>query len=308
MIMVHGFSDHIGRYYEFFPSLAKAGIAVYGFDQRGWGRSVKTSAQRGLCGPTRTVLSDIAAFVRAQLPAEVPIFLCGHSMGGGEVLTLASSSEYDELIAQIRGFILEAPFIAFAKEQQPSWIEVNAGKLAAKILPRFHLTKVIPPENVSRDPAVQESIRDDKLLHDTGTLEGLSDMLDRTDGLSGGRFKLRPGVRSLLLLHGDADKVCSYESVAEWYERETKAVQDKAFRTYEGMYHQLHADYGKEKIYADVVEWLLERCPEGQAVGGSVEADVAPTETETESIRKGEGEGETATIETRTTGQGTAKL
>jgi acylglycerol lipase len=79
MIIIHGFNDHVNRYYDFFPYLAERGIAVYGMDQRGWGRSVKTHADKGKTGPTARVLADMAAFIRTQLPSEVPVFVLGHS-------------------------------------------------------------------------------------------------------------------------------------------------------------------------------------------------------------------------------------
>ncbi|KAI0124348.1 putative alpha/beta hydrolase [Xylariales sp. AK1849] len=257
MIMIHGFSDHVDRYYDFFPTLARAGIAVYGFDQRGWGRSVKKSSQRGLTGPTSEVIAEIAAFIKSQLPSEVPVFVLGHSMGGGQVLTLASSTEYDDVISQVRGWILEAPFIGFTPEEEPGWLTVFSGRLAGKLMPHFHLVRPILPEKLVRDPAVQQSIRDDELMHDTGTLEGLASMLDRTNALSTGKTKLSPKVKSLILMHGDSDRVCSYDKAKAWYEKET--VEDGEFRTFKGFYHQMHADPGKEKFYEEVRDWILER-------------------------------------------------
>lgn len=79
MVMFHGFSDHIDRYYGFFPHLAERGIAVYGLDQRGWGRSVTKHSEKGKTGPTTRVLADMAAFIRTQLPSDVPVFVLGHS-------------------------------------------------------------------------------------------------------------------------------------------------------------------------------------------------------------------------------------
>lgn len=79
MIMFHGFNDHIDRYYGFFPYLAERGIAVHGLDQRGWGRSARTSAEQGKTGPTTRVLADMEAFIRSHLPSDVPIFVLGHS-------------------------------------------------------------------------------------------------------------------------------------------------------------------------------------------------------------------------------------
>lgn len=34
LVFIHGFSDHIDTYGDFFPMLAAKGIEVYGFDQR----------------------------------------------------------------------------------------------------------------------------------------------------------------------------------------------------------------------------------------------------------------------------------
>lgn len=263
LIMIHGFSDHVGRYYDFFPTLARAGIAVYGFDQRGWGRSVKKPAERGLTGPTSTVTADMAAFIRAQLPSEVPVFVLGHSMGGGQVATLASDPGYAELVAQVRGWILESPFIGFTPTEEPSWLLVFSGRLAGKVLPHMHLTRPIPPEHVVRDAQVQQSIREDALMHNTGTLEGLASMLDRTDVLSRGKSRLLPQVRSLVLMHGDGDLVCSFDKAKAWFDRQS--LEDGTFKRYEGFYHQLHADPGKEAFYQDVVDWILARCDRGPA-------------------------------------------
>lgn len=86
VVFVHGFSDHCNTYLELFPTLACRQILVYAFDQRGWGRSVKKLSARGRTGSTSQVLDDIDSVVKSQLPSDLPLFLMGHSMGGGEVL------------------------------------------------------------------------------------------------------------------------------------------------------------------------------------------------------------------------------
>ncbi|KAH6655338.1 alpha/beta hydrolase [Truncatella angustata] len=268
MIMVHGFSDHMGRYYELFPTLAEAGIAVYGLDQRGWGRSVTKPAQRGLTGPTSQVTADIAAFIESQLPSDVPVFVLGHSMGGGQVLTLASDPKYEDLIKQVRGWILESPFIGFTAEEEPNFLTIFSGRLAGKLMPHFHLHRPIAADKISRDPEVVESIKQDKLMHDTGTLEGLAGLLDRTAALGKGDAKLSRNVKSLVLMHGDADRVCSFAKAKEWFERQN--IEDGEFRVYEGFYHQLHSDPGRERFYGEVRDWILERVQGGRKAGTEV--------------------------------------
>ncbi|KAI0396176.1 hydrolase [Xylariaceae sp. FL0594] len=294
MVMIHGFNDHVDRYYGLFPYLAARGIAVHGLDQRGWGRSVRTSADRGRTGPTARVLADMAAFIRSVLslssPVPVPVFVLGHSMGGGQVLTLASTPSYSSLVRQLRGLILESPFLGFAPELQPSRLTIVSGRLASHLLPHFQLHRPIPPEDVTRDVAVQQSIRDDPLMHEHGTLEGLAGMLDRTDALASGKLALERGVvRSLFMAHGDADKVTSFERSREWFDRECgsgggsvavqgeRKVPDATFKNYKGFAHQLHADPGKEEFYEDVANWILQRCDDdNSASAGKGEGKVQP--------------------------------
>ncbi|KAK6071838.1 monoglyceride lipase [Seiridium cupressi] len=280
LIMIHGFSDHMGRYYDFFPTLAQAGIAVYGMDQRGWGRSVTKPSLRGLTGPTLQVIADIAAFIESQLPSDVPLFVLGHSMGGGQVLTLASTPQYENLVKQVRGWILESPFIGFTAEEEPGWLTIFSGRLAGKLMPHFHLYRPIAPEKVTRDPEVIASIEQDKLMHNTGTLEGLAGLLDRTNALGKGELKLSSNVKSLVLMHGDADRVCSFDKAREWFERQS--IQDGEFRVYEGFYHQLHADPGRERFYGEVRDWILERADGGKVPAGT---DVTKTKVPVEEGR-----------------------
>ncbi|QSZ34734.1 hypothetical protein DSL72_007589 [Monilinia vaccinii-corymbosi] len=267
LIFIHGFSDHINRYYQLFPTLASRGIEVHAFDQRGWGRSVTKPSEKGLTGPTSLVISDIVSFINTQLPSPVPVFVMGHSMGGGEALTLASDPQYADLMNSIRGWILESPFIAFPKGYEPSLVTVFFGRLAGKLLPHKQMVNRLPPENLTRDPEVVKSINEDKLMHNTGTLEGLAGMLDRTAALNKGKAKLNPGVKSLWLGHGTEDKGTSFEGSEKWFNQQTE-LKDKEFKRYEGWYHQLHADLPTDRdIFAkDVGDWILARC-EGRKGG-----------------------------------------
>ncbi|TGO14597.1 hypothetical protein BTUL_0051g00630 [Botrytis tulipae] len=269
LIFIHGFSDHIHRYYILFPTLASRGIEVHAFDQRGWGRSVTKPSEKGLTGPTSLVISDIVSFIKTQLPSPVPVFLMGHSMGGGEVITLASDPQYAELVNSIRGFILESPFIAFPKGFEPSFLTVFFGRLAGKLLPHKQMVNKLPPENLTRDPEVIKSINEDTLMHNTGTLEGLAGMLDRTAAMNQGKTKLNPGVKSLWLGHGTGDKATGFEGSEKWFNEQT-SLKDKEFKRYEGWFHQLHADLpdNREVFAKDVGDWILARCDEDATKAG----------------------------------------
>ena len=269
LIFIHGFSDHVNRYSNFFPVLAARGIAVHGLDQRGWGRSVSKPGEKGLTGPTSQVLGDMVAFITPHLPSaptDPPVFVMGHSMGGGQVLTLACHPDYQEsVVRRVRGWLLESPFISFSPEEKPSMLKVYAGRLAGRLLPRHQLKHAIKPENLSRDPAVRESILADELMHNTGTLEGLAGPLDRTAALASGQVRPLKGgaLRSLWVGHGTQDKTTWFEASKKYFDEYTGEVGDKEFRVYEGWYHQLHAD-GPDSadFYNDVGDWILKKCDE----------------------------------------------
>jgi len=190
----------------------------------------------------------------------------GHSMGGGEVLTLASDPEYEELIKQVDGWILESPFIAFPKGGAPNPIEVFAATLASKVLPNLGRASALPADTVTRDPQVIKSITEDKLLHGNGTLLGLSQLVQRTKLLAEGTSKISSNVKSLWLGHGTEDKGTNYEASKEWFEKQGEKP-DWTFKSYDGWSHQLHADLPETRsIFAkDVGDWILARVGEDKA-------------------------------------------
>jgi len=153
LVFIHGFSDHVNTYGDFFPHLASRGIEVYTFDQRGWGRSVAKHAERGDTGPTTQVLDDITSFIKTLIPSPVPLFMMGHSMGGGETLCYAAQGP-EEVLKHIRGFLLESPFIDFDPKSKPSPITVFFGRVAGKLMAKRQLTNKLDPKLNSRDPEV----------------------------------------------------------------------------------------------------------------------------------------------------------
>ena len=264
LAFIHGFSEHIGFYAPFFAILAKAGIAVYAFDQRGWGKSAPEKRHRGLTGDTTQVLSDITTFLQT-IPSSsppTPHFLMGHSMGGAEVLMYAATAQ--PLASQIRGFLAEAPFVALHPKSRPWKSTVLLGRLAGKLLPKWQMVNKLDPNLLSRDPAHAARVEADEMCHNTGTLEGLAGMLDRAAMLEDGRAVVGEGVGEggktrLWVGHGTADGICDFEATKRMFGR--VQAEDRELRAYEGWYHQLHVEVGEDKVrYAgDVVKWILER-------------------------------------------------
>ncbi|EME87657.1 uncharacterized protein MYCFIDRAFT_209571 [Pseudocercospora fijiensis CIRAD86] len=268
LVFVHGFSDHCNFYGILFPTLASAGIKVYSYDQRGWGRSVTKPSQKGLTGPTSLTMSDITDFIHALPPEEhkIPLFLMGHSMGGGEILYYAATAPQN-IKRQIRGYLAEAPYIRLHPTAMPWKMTVLAGKILAKILPHAQMLQKLDVGKICRDPEVGREWDEDPLCHDTGTLEGLGAMIDRAAELEEGRVRIRDegdDKMSVWVGFGSGDQVLDWEACRKWFEEEVE-VGDKEFRIYDGWYHKLHAEPGEDKFKfaKDVSEWILARTDNG---------------------------------------------
>jgi len=86
LLIVHGMTEHSGRYEKFAQYLAEQDIAVLTYDQLGHGRSINNADELGYFSksyPVQTLLKDViimADTLKRQYP-DVPHFIMGHSMG-----------------------------------------------------------------------------------------------------------------------------------------------------------------------------------------------------------------------------------
>ena len=105
VIIVHGFSDHCGRYENLVEGLVKRRLAVYSYDLRGHGRS---PGQQGYIEHFDDYRQDTRTFVNfvSENHLDLPLFLFGHSMGG--LIALDQALHYSE---GLNGVIASAPHL-----------------------------------------------------------------------------------------------------------------------------------------------------------------------------------------------------
>ena len=88
IVFVHGFAEHVGRYSHFHPLLSSRGIAVFTYDQRGFGltaqdtegKKSKSSAYGKTCWKDQMADIEWAVEHTRKSFEGKPVFLMGHSM------------------------------------------------------------------------------------------------------------------------------------------------------------------------------------------------------------------------------------
>ena len=229
--IIHGIGEHMGRYERVAKAFNEEGIAVIGMDHRGHGLSAGT---RGHTAPRREVLSDIDALITYTENnfQNIPIIMYGHSMGGNITLDYRIRGNKSHIPA---AYIVSAPWIKLYKPFPK--LVVSFAHIMAKIKPEFQVSSKID-ENILGNPLNVRGYYKDPLVHSYITAACAADGFDIGEALYENKLTGNFGGRGkpLLLMHGDADMICSVagsRAVAE-YETNCRYVEWK------GYYHEIH--------------------------------------------------------------------
>jgi alpha-beta hydrolase superfamily lysophospholipase len=241
LCIIHGLGEHSGRYEDLARNVTDRGSAALAADMRGHGRS---EGRRGHISSFEALLSDISLIIEeaaVHFP-DLPIFLYGQSMGGNLVINYALRRGDD-----IKGIIASSPLLRTASPP-PRWKHL-LGKYARGILPTLPLHNEIRAEDLSRDPEIVGAYKIDPIVHDRLTLRFY-------DVLLAGEWALRHAndLRvPTLIMHGGADRVTSLEASHQFSEL---AGDICTFKAWEGFYHEVHNEPGKERALDFMIEWL----------------------------------------------------
>lgn len=243
LLIAHGYAEHLGRYEHVAAALNKSSYAVVAVDHWGHGKS---EGDRGFV-PAFSVFLDgldaLLAYVKTAYPDQKR-FLIGHSMGGLVAATYLVNRQ-DEFA----GAVLSGPSIK--PVEAPPAAVVFIGRILSKLAPRAGLIS-LDANLVSRDPKVVADYIADPLVFNGKISARLgAEMIDAMANAVTNAPKL---TLPLLLLHGGADGLTSPEGSKIFHER--AASRDKTLKIYDGFYHEIFNDPGKEGVIADLTRWL----------------------------------------------------
>jgi alpha-beta hydrolase superfamily lysophospholipase len=245
LINVHGLGDHSGLYPTLVEHFTARGVAVYAPDVRGNGRS---PGQRGYVERWDQYREDLERFVTLVGREEPgpPIFLLGNSLGGLIVLDYALHRP-----AGIRGIIAVSPPLGRLGVPAPL---LALGRVLSRIWPRFSVRTGMDLSGLARDPAVLETVLADPLFHRMGTARLSTEVTAAIARVQAAapRFPL-----PLLVLHGSDDRMVPPDGSRAFITR--VGHPDRELREYAGAYHVLFADLDRERVLADVEQWIAAR-------------------------------------------------
>jgi acylglycerol lipase len=246
----HGFNAHSGYFTWVGEQLVEQGFAVYALDLRGRGRS---DGDRYYLNSISEYVHDLATVItlaKSRHPG-LATFLLGHSAGGVTscVYALEHQSELAGLICESFAFRVPAPDFALA-----------ALKGLAHLAPHAHVLR-LKNEDFSRDPAVVQAMNEDPLIANEVQPTQTVAELARADERLAREFSLI--TLPVLIMHGTADKATRPEGSRQFYDN--AGSTDKTLKLYDGYYHDLLNDLGKDVPMADIVSWLNRRAPHAEA-------------------------------------------
>lgn len=247
LVICHGFNAHSGQYIRAAGEFADRGFAVTALDLRGRGKS---DGERFYIDHIDQYVSDLGLAIehaRSRHP-DLPVFLLGHSAGGLTSVSYALDYQdrIDGLICEDFAFRVFAPNFALKLLEGASHFVPHAHVLTLKM------------EDFSRDPEWVAQLTADPLtsgevqpVQTVAALARAGERLEREFD----RITL-----PLLILHGTADKVTRPDG-SEQFHREAGS-SDKTLKLYDGQYHDLLNDLGREQVMDDIADWIAARLPQ----------------------------------------------
>jgi acylglycerol lipase len=255
VVIVHGLNSHSGHYFWVADQFTAKGFAVYALDLRGRGKS---QGERFFVEKFAHYTSDVHSLVKLAKAREpgLPVFMLGHSAGG--VIACVYALEHQ---AELAGLVCED----FAHEVPAPDIALALLKGVSHLAPHAHVMR-LENEDFSRDPAVVRSMNEDPLIANENQPAQTIAELVRADERLKKEFPLI--TLPVLILHGTADKVTKPSGSQHFHAR--VGSNDKTLKLYEGHFHDLLNDVGKDVVMEDILRWVEARVPAsaGRTTGG----------------------------------------
>jgi acylglycerol lipase len=241
VVLVHGLGEHIQRYSHWADLFKKEGIGFAGVDLPGHGRSegrrghIKNYSQVG-------EMIDILLKTCSKTFPGVPLYIYGHSLGGGIVLDYLLHNN-----PKITGAIVTSPWLRLSFE--PPKIKVAMANIMRYILPGLIQPSGLNVSHISHNETVVEKYKNDPLVH------GKISVSLFHNAMKAARYSLEHASElkvKTLLMHGSDDQICSPEGSREFASKSDKVE----LKIWEDGYHELHNEPMSDEVFKYIIGWM----------------------------------------------------
>jgi acylglycerol lipase len=246
LILVHGMGGHSDRYQECGRTWAGRGISTYALELRGFGHTEGPKGHVDTFDVYHKDLEILLARVMAE-HSRRPVFLLGESMGG--VLSVDFILRRPALLS---GLILVAPSF----RDRLSVPLATKAQAFLHVLARHRKWYDVPwnPADFTRDPALIDFLNADPYEVKKVTAQ----FYFAYTPVSARARKAAPFLKLpvLVCLPGE-DRMIDSTYTREFFERIDSP--DKKLVEYEGHFHALLLDVGRERVLGEIADWIRER-------------------------------------------------
>ena len=245
VLIIHGLSEHAGRYAHVAGELTSNGYTVFAYDQRHHGKS--GGKPRAFIERFGSLVDDLAValnWVRSEI-GDLPLFVYGHSLGGGVLARYIREGRAEHL----SGAILSSAALRIPDDFSP--ILQKLAPIVSRLRPTLQTTGR-DREFLSRNPAVREAFMSDPLTYKGGLrartgfeiLTNTRTILETTEAFT----------IPILFLHGTGDKITDPLGSQMFYD--AIPATDKTLKLFDDFFHEIHNEDQKSEVISAVVEWL----------------------------------------------------
>jgi lysophospholipase len=247
LLVIHGLSEHGGRYEKLAAALGTAGYAVAAVDLYGHGESPgKRGHIRSFESDHLAAVDELIRRVERETP-DMPLWLLGHSLGG---LIAARWAQSRVFASRLKGLALLAPFIE-PRMPVPGW-KRGAARFLSRLAPAVTLPTGIRDEDVFRDPAEREAYAEDPLVQRRISAGHWAALTRQRACLVAEASKLK--TPTLLQLPG-CDRIVDTAASRAFGE----GLPEARIIEYPGAYHALHHDPATPEVLHDLLAWTERR-------------------------------------------------
>lgn len=247
IVATHGMNDYSNAFDQPGKALAAAGVAVYAYDQRGFG----TGPHPGWWSSTEAMADDLrtAARLLAGRHPGVPLYLLGESMGGAVAIEATAHRPPPE----VRGVILSAPAV-WGRATMP-WYQRAALWLAYQVAPGWRLSgKGLGIQASDNIPMLIALGKDPLFIKETrvDAVKGLVDLMDAAQADAGSV------ALPLLLLYGAHDEVIPAEPTWRAVAALPGLGRHQRVALYADGWHMLLRDLQAKVVIGDIAAWVAD--------------------------------------------------